>query len=84
MPGVFSSITHGSRADGMFCMVSRSKLVLVPVSLVSMSGLSPVTVTVSWMDESSISPLMAARKPMVIRMSVRWMVRKPASSKVTV
>ena len=47
MPGVRSSMTHGSRADGMFCSVSRSNVEFVPVSRVSTSGLAPVTVTVS-------------------------------------
>ena len=69
MPGVRSSMTQGSRADGMFCIVSRSNVDFVPVSRVSTSGLAPVTVTVSCTVESSSAPLTCARKPMVTRMS---------------
>jgi hypothetical protein len=84
MPGVRSSITQGSRADGSVCIVSRSNVVETPVSRVSMSGLSPVTVTVSCTVDNSSVPLTWARNPMVIRMSGRTIVRKPGSSKVTV
>ena len=77
MPGVRSSMTHGSRAEGMFCIVSRSNVDFVPVSRVSTSGLAPVTVTVSCTVESSRAPLTWARKPMVTRMSCITMVRKP-------
>ena len=83
MPGVVSSMTHGSRADGMFCIVSRSNVDDVPISRVSTSGLAPVTVTVSCTVESSIAALTCARKPMVTRMSCMARVRNPASSKVT-
>ena len=84
MPGVRSSMTHGSRADGMFCIVSRSNVEAVPVSRVSTSGLAPVTVTVSCTVDSSRLPFTWARKPMVTRMSWSARERKPASSKVTV
>ena len=83
MPGVRSSMTQGSRADGMFCIVSRSKVVFVPASRVSTSGLAPVTVTVSCTVESSSAPLTWARKPIVTRMSWMARVRNPASSNVT-
>ena len=83
MPGVRSSMTQGSRADGMFCIVSRSNVALVPVSRVSTSGLAPATVTVSWTVESSIAAFTCARKPMVTRISGSAVVLNPASSKVT-
>ena len=47
MFGTRWSMTHGSRADGMFCSDSRSNVVLAAVALVSTIGLSPLTVTVS-------------------------------------
>ena len=40
-------MTHGSRADGMLCSCLEVNVCLVPVSLVSTIGLSPLTVTVS-------------------------------------
>ena len=83
MPGVRSSMTQGSRAEGMSRIVSRLKVVEVPVSRVSTIGLSPVTVTVSCTDDNSSAALTWARKPMVTRMSCITMVRKPGNSKVT-
>ena len=77
-------MTHGSRADGMFCRVSRSKVDLVPVAFVSTIGLSPVTVTVSWTVESSICCEISALKPTVTRMPSRTTVLKPGSSNFTV
>ena len=51
MLGTRWSMTHGSRADGMFCKDSRSNVVFAAVALVSTIGLSPLTVTVSWTVE---------------------------------
>src|SRR5207247_10643536 len=47
IPGVCSMMTHGSRAFGIFWRASRLKLADSVVDLVSTTGLSPVTVTVS-------------------------------------
>ena len=63
MPGARSRITHGSRADGMFCSMSWEKVDSVPRCRVLMSGLSLVTVTVSWIAEISSCALICALKP---------------------
>ena len=67
MPGVRSSMTHGSRADGTFCSCSCVKLLLVPVLRVSTSGASLETVTVSWSAETSRVALVVVLPPTLDR-----------------
>ena len=83
MPGVCSRMTHGSRADGIFSSNSFPKLVPSVLERMSMMGLSPVTVTVSWRLDSSSRPLTSALKPAWMRTSVRMTRLKPVSSNVT-
>ena len=51
---------------------------------VSMTGESPVTVTVSWSEATCSSAFTAAVKPIAMTMFSRFSVLKPGSSNVTV
>jgi hypothetical protein len=83
MLGTRSSMTHGSRAEGMLWSVSRSNVVLAVVLLVSTIGLALSTVTVSWTLERSSCWLTFAVKPIVIWMPSRTTDLKPGSSNST-
>ena len=83
MPAVCWRMTHGSRADGMFWSWSTVNVDLVPVCFVSMIGLSPVTVTVSWTADTPSCVLTLALKPTVTAMPCLMTFLNPASSKVT-
>ena len=63
MPGVCSRITHGSRADGMASRTSLLKFEPSVADLVSTTGLTPETVTVSSTDEISSRTLISALNP---------------------
>ena len=84
MPGVCSSTTHGSRADGMRSSISRLKVWPVVVERVSTTGLAALTVTVSCTLDSSSLALISALKPVSIRTFSRTKRLKPGISKVTV
>ena len=83
MPGVCSIITHGSRALGIFSSMSLVKLADIVVDVVSTTGLSPVTVTVSCTVEISSPALTSALKPAWTMMSLRTYFLKPVSSELT-
>ena len=84
IPGVCSRITHGSRAEGIASSSSLPKLVPSAADLVSTTGLSPVTVTVSCTDAISMRPLISALKPVWMTMPSWTSFLKPAKSNVTV
>ena len=83
MPGVCSRITHGSRAEGIASSSSFPKFVPSVTDRVSTTGLSPVTVTVSWTVDSSIRALISALNP--AWMTTPWwtIFLNPVSSKLT-
>ena len=82
--GVTASSAHMSRAFGIACSCSSLKFCCTRVEDVSMTGESPVTVTVSCSDATASSTLTLAVKPSEIWMPSRFSVLKPGSSKVTV
>ena len=73
-----------SRAFGSDCSCSSLKFCCVRVVDVSMTGDSPVTVTVSCSDATASSTLSCAVNPRRMSMPSRFSVLKPGSSKVTV
>ncbi len=83
-PGVCSRMTHGSRADGILSSASLLKLAEIAVDRVSTTGLSPLTVTVSWTVEMSILVSISALKPAWMTTPSRIVFLKPASSNATV
>ena len=82
--GVTASSDHRSRAFGISCSASSLKFCCTRVDEVSMTGESPVTVTVSCSDATASSTLTVAVKPIAISMFSRFSVLKPGSSKVSV
>ncbi len=83
MFGTRWSMTHGSRAEGMFWSDSMSNVVFAVVALVSTIGLSPLTVTVSCTVEIASCWLTCAVKPMFTTMPSRTTVLNPGSSNFT-
>ena len=74
-----------SRAFGIDCSCSSLKFCCTRVEEVSMTGDSPVTVTVSCSVATASSTFTVRREARVeISMPSRFSVLKPASSKVTV
>ena len=63
IPGVCSTMTHGSRAFGILSSASFVKLLDSVVDCVSTTGLAPVTVTVSCTVEISSFALTSALNP---------------------
>ena len=61
-PGTWETMAHGSRAFGTFSITSSVKLKATSVACVSMTGASPVTVTVS---SSAATPSSALRVKVV-------------------
>jgi len=83
-PGVTASNDQRSREFGISCSASSLKFCCTRVADVSMTGESPVTVTVSCSDATASSTFTAAVKPIAITMFSRFRVVKPGSSNVTV
>ena len=75
-PGTFLSTPQGSRALGTFCSSSVVMVVAVPRFLVSTSGVSPVTVTVSAIWATFI-PKSTVRFSPEVTFSSRATVLKP-------
>jgi hypothetical protein len=78
--GVTASSDHMSRPFGIDCSESSLKFCTTRVAVVSMTGDSPVTVTVSSRVASASSMLMLAVNPSVIWMFSRRTVLNPGSS----
>ena len=78
--GVAARIDQKSRALGSDASSLASKLVAVFVEVMSTTGDSPLTVTVSVSDATFISAFTVAVKPRPTRMPSREMVLKPDSS----
>ena len=78
--GVVASSDHMSRAFGSEPSCWASKLVCTRVAVVSMTGDSPLTVTVSCSEATLSSTFTWALKPRVMRMPSRLTAPKPASS----
>ena len=83
-PGVTASSDQRSREFGISCSASSLKFCWTRVFDVSMTGESPVTVTVSCSDATASSTFTAALNPIEIWMFSRFSVLKPGSSNVTV
>ena len=82
--GVTASSDHRSREFGISCSASSLKFCCTRVAEVSITGESPVTVTVSCSEATASSTFTAAVKPIAIWMFSRFSTLKPGSSKVTV
>lgn len=83
IPGVCSMTTQGSRADGIRSSSSRVNVCPVVVDRVSMTGLVPVTVTVSCRLDTVSWPFTSALNPVSIRIPSRTRRVNPDSSKLT-
>ena len=82
--GVTARSDHRSREFGISCSASSLKFCWTRVFEVSITGESPVTVTVSCSDATASSTLIAALNPIEIWMFSRFSVLKPGSSHDTV
>jgi hypothetical protein len=78
--GVTASSDQKSRAFGIDCSSSSLKFCCTRVADVSMTGDSPVTVTVSCSDATCSSTLMFAVKPRRSSIASRFSVLNPGSS----
>ncbi len=79
-PGVTASSAHMSRALGIDSSCSSLKFCCTRVAEVSMTGDSPVTVTVSCSAATASSTFTVAVKPSATWIPSRLSVLKPASS----
>ena len=82
-PGVAASRAHMSRPLGIESSCSSLKFCCTRVAVVSITGETPETVTVSYKVASARSAFTLAVKPSEIWMPSRFTVLKPASSNVS-
>jgi hypothetical protein len=81
-PGTFFRMPHGSRAFGIFSSSSETIVVEVPCFFTSVSGVSPMTWTVSWTAATFSVKVRLTFSPVVTLMA-RATLPKPVRATVS-